>query len=54
MDKKYSENALLEVVNTAQELVDYFKYHNKNLNKAQDAKVDDLEEALQKLKQARS
>lgn len=29
-----------------QEIVDYFKYHNKNLNKTQDYLLYDLEDAL--------
>lgn len=35
-----------EVIKAAENLVDYFKYHNKNTTKAQDEKISDLEDAL--------
>jgi len=35
-----------EVIRAAENLVDYFKYHNKNTTKKQDEKISDLEEAL--------
>ena len=40
-------NVLIEA---AENLVDYFKYHNKNTTKAQDEKIDDLAEILRIIK----
>lgn len=34
------------VIKAAESLVNYFKYHNKNITKAQDEKISDLEDAL--------
>ncbi len=39
------ETALL--IGAAQKLVDYFDYHNKNLNKGQEAALCDLKDALE-------
>lgn len=36
-----------EVIEAAENLIDYFKYHNKNITKMQDKKISDLEKALQ-------
>ena len=38
-----------EVIKAAENLVDYFKFHNKNTTKAQDGKISNLENALDKL-----
>lgn len=35
-----------EVIKAAEDLVKYFKYHNRNTTKKQDEKISDLEEAL--------
>lgn len=35
-----------DVIKAAENLVDYFKYHNKNTTKAQDGKISDSENAL--------
>ena len=38
---------LERIMNAVGETLDYFHYHNKNLTKAQDYKLDDLEEVFQ-------
>lgn len=43
-DRKYDD-----LIHAATELVDYFRMHNKNTTKAQDEKVENLREALDKL-----
>ena len=37
---------MLDIIHAAENLVVYFRYHNKNLTKKQDEKISDLEEAL--------
>lgn len=38
--------AVYNLIEVAEDLVNYFQYHNKNLTKAQDDKIDALAEAL--------
>jgi len=38
-----------DLIRAATELVEYFRMHNKNTTKAQDEKVENLREALDKL-----
>lgn len=35
-----------DIFRAAENLISYFKYHNKNITKAQEGKISDLEDAL--------
>ena len=35
-----------DLIRAAKDLVDYFKYHNKNTTKAQDEKLEELDRVL--------
>lgn len=39
-----------DIITAAENVVDYFRYHNKNITKAQEWKIEELAEALQLIK----
>ena len=43
----YVIERLEDINNNLIDLLDYFKYHNKNLTKEQDYKIDDIREKLE-------
>lgn len=48
VSEELAQKEIKMIIEEARKVVEFFKYHNKNLTKAQDFVLDDLEEALEK------